>query len=364
MHRHSIPAFALAVLILPLRGTAAAAQEGAAPNAQKVQSPETAKVGTSNGQPATVKIEAENWKALDDIKTGLRPRPSFLVETDEQPDFVREYVRLQWRPDDEIDLLVMRPKTKEKVPVILYLYSYPSETDRFRDDGWCVRATKDGYAAVGFVSALTGHRYHTRPMKEWFVSELQESLGSTVHDVQLILNYLADRGDMDLNRAGMFGQGSGGAIAILAAQVDARIKAVDVLDPWGDWPDWLKESPLVPEAERPRYVKEDFLKTVGGLDPINSLPNLKAQAVRVQQTLTETVTPKSAKERIGAAVSADPKKVEFVRYANVEEHRKAWQVSGLSGWIKKQLQPLAKTETTSSPEGQEQKPEIRSQLAP
>jgi len=30
-------------------------------------------------------------------------------------------------------------------------------------------------------------------MKEWFVSEMQESVGSTVHDVQMILNYLETR---------------------------------------------------------------------------------------------------------------------------------------------------------------------------
>ena len=32
----------------------------------------------------------------------------------------------------------------------------------------------------------------------------------------------------------MFGEGSGGTIALLAASVDPRIKAVDVLNPWGD----------------------------------------------------------------------------------------------------------------------------------
>src|ERR1022692_4628664 len=76
----------------------------------------------------------------------------------------------------------------------------------------------------GFVSALTGQRYHDRPMKEWFVSELPEALGSSVHDVQMILNYLADRNDLDMTRVGMYGQGSGGTIAILAASADPRLK--------------------------------------------------------------------------------------------------------------------------------------------
>jgi len=73
-------------------------------------------------------------------------------------------------------------------------------------------------------------------MKEWFVSDLEHSLVGTTHDVQMVINYLASRGDFDMSRIGIFGEGSGGTIALLAASVDARIKAVDVLDPWGDWP--------------------------------------------------------------------------------------------------------------------------------
>src|ERR1700734_1539970 len=134
---------------------------------------------------------------------------------------------------DPIDLYIIRPKGIAKAPLILYLYSYPSETDRFRNNEYCARLTKDGFAAIGFVSALTGQRYANRPMKEWFVSELQESLGSSVHDVQMILNYLSTRDDLDMSRVGMFGVGSGGTIAILAAAVDPRIKAIDVIDPWG-----------------------------------------------------------------------------------------------------------------------------------
>jgi len=337
-------AMMIALSLLALPNAIDAAQNPSANGAQKVES------GSTGGTKEAPKPVVENWASLDDIKTGLQPRPAVLVESDEQPEFVREYVRVQWRSNDEIDLWVMRPKSEGKVPVILYLYGYPSETERFRDNAWCYRATKGGFAAVGFVSALTGHRYHTRPMKEWFISELQESLGSSVHDVQLILNYLASRGDLDLDRVGMFGLGSGGSIAILAAQADARIKAVDVLDPWGDWPDWLRESPLVPEEERPKYVKEEFLKKVEGLDPVNYLADLKTRSVRVQQTLTEAVTPSSAKERIAAAASVAPGKISLVRYANVDEHKKAWQVSGLSGWIKQQLTPSARSENTSSTE--------------
>jgi len=276
----------------------------------------------------------ENWKALDDIQTGLDPHPTALVSTDEQPEFVRELVRVQWRVGDPVDLWIIRPRASEKVPVVLYLYSYPSDPDQFRDDRWCKRATTGGFAAVGFVSAMTGPRYRMRPMKEWFVSQLPESLGSTVHDIQLILNYLASRADLDSEHVGMFGIGSGATIAILAAHTDARIKTLDLLDPWGAWPDWLRESPAVPDEERAMDTTEEFLKSVAPFDPVAYLPSLKTGSVRLQQTLTDPVTPKSARDRIAASLR-DPS--DLVRYANPEEHLKAWQTSGLSGWLKQQL---------------------------
>jgi cephalosporin-C deacetylase-like acetyl esterase len=238
----------------------------------------------------------------------------------------------------------MRPKMPGKVPVVLYLYSYPSDSAQFRDNGWATRATAKGFAAVGFSSSLTADRYNFRPLKQWFVSELAESLGSSVHDVQLVLNYLADRGDMDMDHVGMFGMGSGASIAILAAQADSRIKSLDVLDPWGDWPDWLRDSPAVPDDERPKYTTPEFLKSVAKLDPVAYLPSLKIMRVRVQQTLTDPVTPKSAKERIATSLR-DPRYLE--RYANAEVLMKAWQTDGLSGWIKQQLRAQTQSEDTT-----------------
>lgn len=292
-------------------------------------------------QNARKKIEptpppAENWSSLNDLKTGLESPAYSEIQSDEQPEFVRELVRVQWRLSDPIDLWIARPKSMGKVPVVLYLYSYTDVGDRFHDNGWCKRATAGGFAAVGFVSALTDYRFKNRPMKEWFVSELPEALGSSVHDVQLILDVLAKRGDMDMDHVGMFGLGSGATIAILAAHVDPRIKALDLLDPWGDWPDWLKESPIVPEAERSKYVTPEFLKSVAGFDPVAYLPLLKDRHVRVQQNLSEPTVPKSARERIAASV---PDHDELVRYANAGDLFKAWQGSGLSRWIELQLRP-------------------------
>src|SRR5271155_1296921 len=186
----------------------------------------------------------EDWSSLAIGASKLEPEEPLVALTEDKDTFTRTLVRVKWRPGDPIDLWIILPKGVKKPPAVLYLYGDNQDTDRFKLDGWAARATSGGVAAVGFVSALSGHRFHDRPMKQWFVSELQESLGSTVHDVKFILDYLAQRGDIDMNRIGMFGQASGGTIALLAAAADPRIKAVDVLDPWGDWPVWLAKSPI------------------------------------------------------------------------------------------------------------------------
>lgn len=299
--------------------------------------------------------ETEDWSSLSVTNSLHAERPIF-GEKDDEPLFTRELLRVKWRRGDPIDLYVIKPKGVSKPPVILYVYGYPSETDRFRDNRYCARITSGGFAAVGFVSALTGQRYQNRPMKQWFVSELQESLGSSVHDVQMILNYLASRDDVDLSNAGIFGEGSGGTIAILAAAADDRIKAIDVLDPWGDWPDWMAGSALIPEEERPSYQKPGFLEKVAPLDPVLWLPRLHSQHIRIQQLMDDPVTPGRAKERID---SVAPTSAQLTRYQGNLQLYTASSGGRLFQWIKDQLRsgkepqpPTASLEKSQSPEKQ------------
>jgi hypothetical protein len=278
----------------------------------------------------------EDWTSLSLTGSDLRQEKPILGQKDATAQFNRELIRVQWRMSDPIDLYVILPKGVSKPPVTLYLYSYPSELDRFRDNDYCARISHDGYAAVGFVSALTGQRYANRPMKEWFVSELQESLATSVHDVQMVLNFLSTRDDLDMSRVGMFGSGSGGTIAILAAAADPRIKAIDVLDPWGDWPEWMASSSIIPENERPNYVKPEFLKKVAGLDPIDYLPKLKTQHIRVQQVFDDDVTPKNVKDHIASAVPAGATNV---KYENTGQFFSAASGGRIFDWIKDSLRP-------------------------
>jgi hypothetical protein len=283
-------------------------------------------------------VEAqEDWTSPALNLSSLRPIQPLVFDAGDYPGYSVELIQVQWRWGDPIDLYVMKPKGVKKPPVILYLYSYPSETDTFKDQAWQEAVTKDGFAAVGFLTALTGHRYHDRPMKEWFISELQECLAVSAHDVQMVLNYLAKRGDLDMDRIGMIAEGSGASVGILASAVDGRIKALDVLDPWGDWPTWMAKSPFVPEEERANYVKPEYLKKVAALDPVDWLPKIQAKKFRMQDATFDSETPAAIHSKLRAAA---PAATTVVIYNTIDDYKAAITDNKQMEWVHNELRSL------------------------
>jgi hypothetical protein len=279
----------------------------------------------------------EDWTTPALNLSKLNAVPALIGYNNPYDGYSVELIQVQWRWGDPLDLYVMKPKGVKKPPVILYLYGYPAYTDRFKNEDFQKKVTKDGFAAVGFVSALTGHRYHDRPMKEWFISELQECLGTSAHDVQMVLNYLERRGDLDMSHVGMYAQGSGASIAILTSAVDPRIKVLDIIDPWGDWSTWMAQSPFVPEEERADYVKPDYLKKVAMLDPIAWLPKVQAKKFRLQDAIFDTITPKTAKEKLRAAV---PKDTTVLIYKTTDDFNTVVRAGKELDWIQQELRAL------------------------
>ena len=295
----------------------------------------TPKADPTNGR---LKDFTEDWTTPSLSGSHLKlvpPLPPFFDDT--HAGYTVELLQLQWRPGDPLDLYLIKPVGVKNPPVILNLYGYPADTDAYKIEVFQRELCKDGFAAVGFVSALTGHRYHGRPMREWFLSELHESLASSAHDVQMILNYLAARGDLDMERVGMFGQGSGATIGILASAVDPRIKVLDVQDPWGDWPTWMATSPFVPEDERPNYVKPEFLKKVASLETLDWLPRIRAKKFRFQQVLFELDTPTLIKEKLRTAVPTD---TTVALYKSLDDYKAAFPYSSNLAWMKRELRDL------------------------
>ena len=291
-------------------------------------------LGSQGGTSNAAQARREDWRSPAIAKDDLPPAQPLVMTTGRTDNFTLLLIRLQWRPMDPIDLYVALPKGVEKPPVILYLFGHPTTTDRFKSEAFQKLATDKGFASVGFVPAFEGQRFHERGINEWFVSELQESLATTSHDVQRVLDYLDTRPDLDMSHVGMFAQGSGATIAILAAAVDSRIQALDLVDPWGDWPDWLAGSSVIPEDERAQFTKPEFLDKVENLDPIRWFPSVKSRAVRLQDVLSEDRTPKAAKQRLRSALPASGT---YVAYPNPKEFETVASSGAIFDWIKEQL---------------------------
>jgi hypothetical protein len=136
----------------------------------------------------------------------------------------------------------------------------------------------------------------------------------------------------------MFGQASGGTIALLAAAGDPRIKALDVLDPWGDWPVWLAKSPVVKEDPHgASFGQPDFLKKVAPLDPVKWLPTLTSTHIRIQQVMDNAATPDACKDALRKAA---PKNAQVLRFASMAELAKGADHGRLFDWIKAELKGL------------------------
>src|SRR5262249_12079748 len=134
----------------------------------------------------------------------------------------------------------------------------------------------------------------------------------------------------------------GGAIAILAAAVDRRIKALDLLRPWGAWQDWLATSALISREERPAFLKPDFLKRLEPLEPVRFLPELKDQSIRIQIVDYEADTRKV----FAKLESVAPSSARIIHYHDSLEFRKAASDGHVFDWLASELNG-AKQEATS-----------------
>jgi dienelactone hydrolase len=330
---------AMAIVIFMLNVVSLRAQTGLGTNSSHVG--EAAKPTASKTPLVTTQDEVafkEDWTTLSLAKSGLPDEyAGGIVQTQgtEPGECTMESMRVQWRPSDPIDLYVIRPIGLSHPAVSILLLNYTFDSAVFRDRYWCGQAKQNHLAIVGFGSAFSPQRFHSpRPMRQWFVSEFQEALSTSVHDVEMVLNYLDKKKEFDMKRVGIYGQGSGGAVAILSAAADPRITAIDVTDPWGDWPDWIKGSKQIPEMERAGYLKPEFLQKISGMDPVEYLPKLTVTSLRVQQVMNDPVTPQDAKEKIAAAA---PDKRDVVRYADKQAQHKAVSLDGITWWLSQRL---------------------------
>jgi hypothetical protein len=276
----------------------------------------------------------EDWKSINLDTSTLQLKEALVGERLAFPAFTRELTRLKWRPSDPIDLYLAVPKGVEKPPLVIYLYGSPTDLKRYNDEGWYGRITSGGFAAAAFVPPLEGSRFHApRPMNQNYLTQLPEAIATLTHDLQMLINYLSFRKDLslDLNHIGIFATGSGATAAILAAAADSRITAIDLLNPWGDWPDWMAKSELLAFVDCGVCNKPDFLDSLAPLDPLKWLPTLKTPYVRIRQFPNNGQTPNIAQEKIE---SVTPKTVDLTKFDSVVEFNHSATGGRTFDWVK------------------------------
>jgi cephalosporin-C deacetylase-like acetyl esterase len=148
-----------------------------------------------------------------------------------------------------------------------------------------------------------------------------------------------------MNRVGIFAEGSGATIAILASAVDPRIKVLDVVAPWGDWPTWMADSPFVPQEERADYVKPEFLKKAAALETIDWLPKVQAKKFRFQDMMFDPTTPKASKVKLHGAV---PPSTSLIVYNTPEEFNAARNHNKVMDWDHAALNGLSDQKQTTT----------------
>lgn len=172
-----------------------------------------------------------------------------LVETVELPHLVREKLKIEVEPNLWIPLYLFLPKSVEgPQPCILVVHGHSSgkiETAGLvssYQQGNALRLAEAGFVTVapdlrgfgelgwaGEWEDPLGHDFGRSIHIQHVMANLRTgrtALGTYLHDLQRILDYLVRRPEVDPERVGVTGTSMGGDIAIWLAILDPRIKAI------------------------------------------------------------------------------------------------------------------------------------------
>ena len=92
--------------------------------------------------PLLVNDPLENLEELSLKGSSLTPIPPVPGGQMETADFTRDLFQMKWRKNDPMDVYVILPKGVTRPPVAIYLYGFPVEEGRFRNDTFCKLVTR------------------------------------------------------------------------------------------------------------------------------------------------------------------------------------------------------------------------------
>ncbi|HUQ90712.1 MAG TPA: SUMF1/EgtB/PvdO family nonheme iron enzyme [Bryobacteraceae bacterium] len=172
----------------------------------------------------------------------IKPLPPQVrqVETIHDPSYTGELMYLQTEPDSWERILVLRPKEPVRVPtpVVIVPY-YDVDVPAGRNLGgrtfapgavraYAQLAAQRGYIAIAirWFGESYGERYDEAVANLKLRHPNTTGLGKWVWDAQRLLDYVYTLPDVDRDRIGIIGHSLGAKMALYAAALDDRIKAV------------------------------------------------------------------------------------------------------------------------------------------
>jgi dienelactone hydrolase len=174
-----------------------------------------------------------------------------IVEEREFPDYIRQRVVFESRPNMSIPAYLLLPKnTTGKIPAIVCLSGHGPGNHTivgYDDDGnprdelggyqmdFPIQAVRKGYAALAMEQLAFGERNSDDDRCKGCNTPSVDALmlgmtmiGLRVWDTRKGLDYLSSRDEIDADRLGVMGISGGGTSTLWTAAVDTRVKAAMV----------------------------------------------------------------------------------------------------------------------------------------
>ncbi len=198
--------------------------------------------------PAATPADAEGWRSWQrqmlervggklGFPSGTTPLQPRTLRRSEQVSLVDERVVFFSDPGVYVPAVLLLPAAKQRVPAIIFVNQEAKAADAAPERYW-LPLVRAGYAVLAIDPRGTGETGEGPVPREYrgFLSGPDATLfygairagtsiaGMQVRDVLAARAFLESRAEIDPNRLGILGVGSGGTLAAFAASLDARIK--------------------------------------------------------------------------------------------------------------------------------------------
>jgi cephalosporin-C deacetylase-like acetyl esterase len=198
--------------------------------------------------PAGTPADPERWRTwqrqmLERVRTklglssGTTPLQPRTLRRSEHEHFVDERVVFSSDPGVYVPTVLLLPAAKRPAPVIIFVNQETKSADAAPERYW-LPLVRAGYAVLAIDPRGTGETSEGPISREYrsFLSGAEATLfygairagtsipGMQVRDVLAACAFLESRAEIDPERIGVLGLGSGGTLAALAAGLDPRIK--------------------------------------------------------------------------------------------------------------------------------------------